>query len=79
MIERSTKSPTKLSNLARVIFTIKCLGPVVSAVIYGKLISVSKVFDNSILAFSQASLTRCFAIESLNRLIPCSFSNSSTT
>ena len=38
-------------------FKLQCLGPEASAVKYGKLISVYVVDDNSILAFSAASLT----------------------
>lgn len=51
------KSSVNDSNLALVNFKLQCLGPEASAVKYGKLISVYVVDDNSILAFSAASLT----------------------
>ena len=44
------------SNFALVSLRFKCFGPVLSAVINGKLISVCVVDDNSHLAFSAASL-----------------------
>ena len=72
------KSPTSISNLLLVNFILMCLGPVLSAVINGKLISVSIVLDNSILAFSAASLTRCTAKLSFAKSIPLSFLNSFT-
>jgi hypothetical protein len=53
------------SNLALVNLRLQCFGPDASAVKYGKLISVYVVDDNSILAFSAASLTLCKAILSL--------------
>jgi len=45
------------SNLALVNPILQCFGPLASAVRYGRLISVVVVDDNSILAFSAASLT----------------------
>ena len=45
----------KLLSLALVNFKLTCLGPVLSAVINGRLISVCVAEDNSILAFSAAS------------------------
>ena len=53
-----TKSAVNSSNLARVNVTSKCLGPVASAVINGKLIFVLATPDNSIFAFSAASFKR---------------------
>ncbi len=50
------KSSTRASSLALVIFKLICFGPVLSAVIKGKLISVCSAEDSSILAFSAASL-----------------------
>ena len=50
-----TKSSINCSNLALLKVLTKCLGPEAVAVIYGKLISVDVVLDNSILAFSEAS------------------------
>ena len=41
--------------------------------------SVEVLDDSSILAFSAASLSRCSAIESLDRSIPWSFLNSATS
>ena len=54
-----TRSSTSASNLARVSFIVRCFGPVWSAVMKGRLISVCVVDDNSILAFSAASFRRC--------------------
>jgi len=51
----------KSSNFALVIFIVKCLGPLLSALIKGKLISVSNVEESSILAFSADSLSLCNA------------------
>ena len=51
------KSSTKASNLARVNLILICFGPVLSAVIKGKLISVCVAEESSILAFSAASLS----------------------
>ncbi len=45
------------SSLALVNVRLQCFGPDLSAVKYGKLISVWVEEDNSILAFSAASLT----------------------
>ena len=73
---RLINSSTKDSNLARVNFKFKCLGPLASAVTYGKLISVCCAEDNSILAFSAASFKRCNANTSLLKSTPCSFLNS---
>ena len=49
------KSSTRLSNLALVILMFKCFGPDASAVIYGRLTSVSIELESSIFAFSAAS------------------------
>lgn len=51
------KDSVKDSSLALVKDMFKCLGPEASAVRYGRLISVEVAEDNSILAFSAASLT----------------------
>src|SRR5215471_6762078 len=48
------RSSTRLSSLARVSFMVRCLGPALSAVMKGRLISVWVVDDNSIFAFSAA-------------------------
>ena len=53
-----------------------CFGPVLSAVINGKLISVCVADDSSILAFSAASFSLCSASLSDFKSIPFSFLNS---
>ena len=67
-----TRLSTKLSNVALFNLIFKCLGPDLSAVIKGKLISVSIVDDNSHFAFSAASLTLCNAKLSDLKSIPVS-------
>ena len=55
-------SSTNSSNLALVRLTIKFLGdPSLPIVMNGKFTSVVKVVDNSIFAFSAASLNLCTA------------------
>ena len=54
-----------------------CFGPVASAVMKGRLMSVSMTVESSIFAFSAASFRRWSAIRSLLRSIPSSFLNSS--
>jgi len=61
---RSSMSP---SNLARVMLMKMFLGPELVTVIYGRLMLVWVVLDNSTLAFSHASLMRCRAVASLLR------------
>ncbi len=56
--ERSIRSSTIASSLARESFRLRCLGPVASAVRNGRLISDSFALDSSIFAFSAASLRR---------------------
>ncbi len=73
------RSSTSASSLARVSFMPRCLGPLWSAVMYGRLISVCCDEDSSILAFSAASFRRCRASTSLPRSTPCSFLNSPIT
>ncbi|MNT99750.1 hypothetical protein D3C72_2426840 [compost metagenome] len=77
-MERCTRSSTRLSNLARVIFIARCFGPVASMVMYGRFTSVWVADDSSILAFSAASFRRCSAITSFFRSTPWSFLNSVT-
>ena len=72
-----TRSSTSASNLARVSFIVRCLGPAASAVMNGRLISVCVVDDSSIFAFSADSFSRCSANLSRRRSMPCSFWNSS--
>ena len=71
-----TRSSTSASSFALVIFIFKCFGPVLSAVMKGRLISVCAADDSSILAFSAASLTLCRARLSDFRSTPLSFLNS---
>ena len=77
--QRSSRSSVNCSNFARVSFICRCFGPLASAVMNGRLISVSITLDSSILAFSAASLSRCSAWRSLRRSMPFSFLNSSAT
>ena len=58
------------SSLARFTVMVRCLGPVASAVMNGRLMSVDIVLDSSTFAFSAASRTRCVAIVSFFRSIP---------
>ena len=51
-----SRSSTSCSNFARVSFICRCLGPVASAVMNGRLMSVSITVESSIFAFSAASL-----------------------
>jgi hypothetical protein len=72
----STKFSTKASSFALVNFKLICFGPVLSAVINGRLISVCVADDNSIFAFSAASFSLCNASLSPFKSIPLSFLNS---
>src|SRR5262249_40544158 len=74
---RWIRSSTSDSSLARDSLITRCLGPLASAVMNGRLISVSLALESSILAFSAASLRRCSASLSLRRSMPWSFLNSS--
>ncbi len=73
----SMRSEVSSLSLARLSVMVMCLGPLASAVMNGRLISVLMALDSSILAFSAASTRRCTAILSWRRSIPCSFLNSS--
>ena len=55
---RLIRSSTRLSSLARDSFITRCFGPVASAVMNGRLISVSIVVESSIFARSAASFRR---------------------
>ena len=55
---RSMSSETSDSSLERVSLTLRCLGPEASAVMKGRLTSVSIELESSIFAFSAASLIR---------------------
>ena len=67
------------SSLDRESLIKRCLGPEASAVMNGRLISVSIVVESSILAFSAASFNRWSAILSFDKSIPESFLNSETS
>src|SRR5260221_4186591 len=73
------RSPTNCSSLARESVITRCLGPLASAVMKGRLISVCSDEESSILARSAASFKRCNAIRSLRRSMPCSLRNSSAS
>ena len=75
---RCRRSSTSCSNFARVSFVWRCFGPDWSAVMNGRLISVSMTVDSSILAFSAASFSRWSAIRSLLRSMPSAALNSPT-
>ena len=76
----STIGPINPSNFALVILNSRFLAPAEgSCEINGKFMSVSITVDNSIFAFSQASLILVIAVESEVRSIPSFFLNSSTT
>ncbi|OQC18509.1 MAG: hypothetical protein BWX70_03499 [Verrucomicrobia bacterium ADurb.Bin070] len=74
---RSIRLSVSCSSLARVSVTVKCLGPLASAVMKGRLMSELAAEESSHLAFSAASFRRCRAIMSLERSIPFSLRNSS--
>ena len=58
----ASSSAQRLSSLARVSLMFRCFGPFWSAVMKGRLMSVSMEVESSHLAFSAASLRRCRAI-----------------
>ena len=66
----SIRSAVMSLNLARVRVMSRCLGPVLSAVMKGRLMLVCTMLDSSILAFSAASLRRWSAMRSLDRSMP---------
>ncbi len=67
---RCTRPSVSCSNFERVRRICRCFGPFMSAVMKGRLISVSMVDDSSTLAFSAASRTRCNAWRSCFRSMP---------
>ncbi len=73
----STRSAVSSLNLARLMVTSRCLGPVASAVMKGRFTLVLIMPDSSILAFSAASFRRCRAMRSWRRSMLFSFLNSS--
>ena len=68
---RPIRSATSDSSLARVSEAWRCFGPSSSAAMKGRLMSVSSHEDSSCLARSAASLSRCSAILSERRSMPC--------
>ena len=77
LIVFSIRSSTNDSNFDLDNVTFKCLGPDLSAVMKGKLISVWEELDSSIFAFSAPSFNLCFAKGSSLKSTPFSFLNSS--
>ena len=73
---RSRISWTICSNFARDSFSCRCFGPDASAVMNGRLISVSITEESSIFAFSAPSFSRWRTVRSFDRSIPWSFLNS---
>lgn len=71
-----SKDPVSCSNLDLEISIIRCYGPCWSKVKYGRLIYVVSEFDNSIFAFSAASLILCRAALSFDISTPDYFLNS---
>ena len=72
----STISEINCSNFERCKVLTKCFGIPFTGIIYGRLISVEVVDDNSIFAFSAASFSLCKAIGSSRKSKPSSFLNS---
>ena len=66
----SQRAPVSCSSFARLRVTCRCFGPVASAVMNGRLISVLAALESSHLAFSAASFRRCSAIGSAFRSMP---------
>ena len=60
-----------MSDAHRVSVICRCLAPVASAVMKGRLTSVWLTLDSSHLAFSAASRRRCTASLSPDRSMPC--------
>src|SRR5579871_3136717 len=75
----SMRSSVSCSSLARVSVTVRCFGPLASAVMKGRLISVCMDEESSFLAFSAASFRRWSAILSERRSMPWSRLNSSAS
>ena len=75
--QRSTRSAVACSKVERMIVVTRCLGPLASAVMKGRLTWVWVTEDSSTLAFSAASNRRCSAWGSWRRSIPLSRWNSS--
>ena len=74
----STKSAVIASNFCLVKSTSKCLGPVASAVIKGRLMLVLLIPESSIFAFSAASFNLCIASLSPDKSMPSLVLNSET-
>ena len=69
----SKRSSVIFSNSARLKVFCKCFGPVASAVMNGRLMSVVVWFEREIFAFSAASRSLWSAMLSFERSIPVSF------
>ena len=69
----SMRSSISCSKAALVRVICRCFGPVASAEMNGRLISVDVELESSILAFSAASFSLWRAILSVERSIPVSF------
>ncbi len=76
VVTRLTNCSVNCSNFDRLSVICRCFGPLASAVINGRFISVCITLDSSIFAFSAASLTRCRAWRSLLKSTPWSRRNS---
>ena len=72
----SIKPVTSCSNRPLVSDLMRCCGPLASAVMKGRLISVSTTLESSTLARSAASRRRCRAMRSAERSMPVSRRNS---
>ena len=71
-LQRSSKSAVNCSNFWRLSVTTRCLGPVLSAVMKGRLISVCVTVDSSILAFfppPRATLERLAVAAQVDALV----------
>ncbi len=71
----STMLEINSSSFALLMDMVKCFGPLASAVIKGRFMSVVTVLESSTFAFSAASLRRWVAILSFLRSMPVSFLN----
>ena len=76
-VHRSTRSCVSSSNVDRINVVFRCLGPLASAVMNGRLTVVWLTDDSSTFAFSAASNSRCRAWGSRRRSMPSVRWNSS--
>mmetsp|Transcript_25135 Transcript_25135/g.74745 ORF Transcript_25135/g.74745 Transcript_25135/m.74745 type:complete len:328 (-) Transcript_25135:109-1092(-) len=70
VLQRLIKLAASCSNFARERVSSMCLGPEASAVMKGREIFASFMFESSILAFSEASVRRCRACLSFSSSMP---------